>query len=180
MQTILIIEDEDALRSTLADRLTLEGFRVQVAANGEDGLRQIGEEVPDLILCDIMMPGLDGFGVLRACQLEERTATIPFIFLTAKADPPQVRAGMDLGADDYLCKPVGKTELLTAIRARLRKSNRQQDRLDQSVTAARRDVVRKLPHELLTPLTSLLSASQLLESANPQQPSFLKLHFSSI
>jgi signal transduction histidine kinase len=170
MHTILIIDDEETLRSTLADRLTLEGFRVQTAASGEDGLRQAQAEPPDLILCDIMMPGLDGPGVLQALQVDPLTAAIPFIFLTAKADPPHVRVGMDLGADDYLCKPVGKAELLMAIRARLWKRYQQQERLDQEVTAAHQDVVGRLPHELLTPLTSLLSASQLLESADPTQP----------
>ena len=98
MHTLLIIEDEEPIRVTLTDRLTLEGFRVQTAATGEDGLRQVQQQPPDLILCDIMMQGLDGYGVLRALQANEQTAAIPFIFLTAKADPVQVRAGMGLGA----------------------------------------------------------------------------------
>lgn len=170
MNTILIIEDEEALRQTLADRLAMEGFRIQTAANGKDGLRLAKEHLPDLILCDIMMPELDGYGVLRGLQLDAQTAAIPLIFLTAKADSPQVRAGMNLGADDYLCKPVAKSELLAAIRARLWKRSRQQEQTKQEIEAARLGVVRKLPHELLTPLTGLLSASQLLESADPTQP----------
>ena len=166
MHTILIIEDEESLRLTLADRLTLEGFHVQTAASGEEGLRQVREGPPDLILCDIMMPGLDGYGVLRALQSAEPTAAIPFIFLSAKADLPQVRAGMELGADDYLCKPVDKAHLLAAIRSRLHKRAEEQAR----VVSARQGVMRKLPHELLTPLTGLLTAGQLLEGADSTLP----------
>ena len=170
MPTILIIEDEEALRLTLAERLTLEGLQVLTAANGKAGVHQAQEARPDLILCDILMPEMDGYSVLLALQSDARTAAIPFIFLTAKADPPQVRAGMELGADDYLCKPVGKAELLAAVRARLWKRSQQQERLQQEVKVAHSEVVRKLPHELMTPLTSLLSASQLLEKADPAQP----------
>ena len=170
MNTILIIEDEEILRLTLADRLTMEGFRVHAAANGKDGLSQAKEHLPDLILCDIMMPEMDGYGVLRGLQLDAQTAAIPFIFLTAKADPPQMRAGMNLGADDYLCKPVAKAELLAAIRARLWKHSRQREQVAQEVEAARIGVVRKLPNELLTPLSGLLGAGQHLENADPTKP----------
>jgi DNA-binding response OmpR family regulator len=170
MHTLLIIEDEEPLRVTLTDRLTLEGFRVQTAATGEEGLRQVEQQPPDLILCDIMMPGLDGYGVLRALQANERTAAIPFLFLTARADPTEVRAGMGLGADDYLCKPVATADLLAAIRSRLKKQEQQNERLAHEVETARLDVVQKLPHELLTPLSGLLSVGQLLEIANPEEP----------
>ena len=122
MSTILIIEDEDALRLTLAERLTLEGLQVLTAANGKAGVRQAQEALPDLILCDILMPEMDGYSVLLALQSDTRTAAIPFIFLTAKADPPQVRAGMELGADDYLCKPFGIDELLARIEAVFRRT----------------------------------------------------------
>ena len=170
MHTLLIIEDEEPIRVTLTDRLTLEGFRVQTAATGEDGLRQVQQQPPDFILCDIMMPGLDGYGVLRALQANEQTAAIPFIFLTAKADPVQVRAGMGLGADDYLCKPVAKADLLAAIRTRLRKQEQQHQRLAHEVETARLDVVHKLPHELLTPLSGILSIGQLMETSDPTEP----------
>ena len=170
MHTILIIEDEEPLRQTLADRLTMEGFRVQTAADGYEGVRQAEAEPPDLILCDIMMPGMDGYTVLQTLQAEERTASIPFIFLTAKANPQQVRAGMELGADDYLCKPVSKGVLLAAIRSRLERRRQQQQRLDQNLAAVRLEVVRRLPHELLTPLTGLLAAGQLLEAEDPTKP----------
>ena len=163
MATILIIEDDATLRSTLDDRLTLEGFRVAAASSGEDGLRQALDQPPDLILCDIMMPGLDGYGVLRELQKHPRTAAIPFVFLTAKATPLQVRVGMGIGADDYLCKPVTTAELLVTIRARLWKRDRQAERSEHAADVARQGVVRKLPQEIIPPLTSLLSAAQLLE-----------------
>ena len=100
MKSILIIEDEEPFRRTLAERLLMEGFCVRTAADGTEGLRQVEAELPDLILCDIMMPGTDGYTVLETLRAEERTASIPFIFLSAKGDPSQVRAGMGLGADD--------------------------------------------------------------------------------
>jgi len=170
MNTILIIEDEEPIRLTLTDRLTLEGFRVQTAADGEAGLRSVQEQPPDLILCDIMMPGLDGYDVARELQKNEQTACIPFIFMSAKADPPQVRAGMALGADDYLCKPVAKADLLTAIQARLLKREQQLDRLDQDVEAARLNTVQRFPLALLTPLSGILKVGQVLETANPSKP----------
>ena len=169
MANILIIEDDDTLRSTLEERLRLEGFRVQTVSCGEDGVQQARKEPPDLILCDITMPGLDGYGVLRALQTDPQTAVIPFVFLTAKATPLQVRVGMGVGADDYLCKPIGKEELLVAIRARLWKHQQRQERLLQTAETARLGVVRKLPQELLTPLTGLLSVVQLLESTQTVQ-----------
>jgi len=170
MHTILVIEDEESLRLTLAERLTMEGYRVQTAADGQAGIRLALAEPPDLILCDVMMPVLDGYGVLQALQADARTAPIPFLFLTAKADPSQVRAGMGLGADDYLCKPVAKADLLASVRSRIEKHRRQQQRLEHLVETARLEVVRRLPHELRTPLTSLFNASQLLEIADPAQP----------
>ena len=170
MHTILVIEDEEPIRITLLDRLTLEGFRVQTAADGEAGLRSVQEQPPDLILCDIMMPGLDGYAVARELQKNEQTACIPFIFLSAKADPPQVRAGMELGADDYLCKPVAKADLLTAIQTRLLKREQQIDRLDQEVEAVRLNTVQRFPLALLTPLSGILKVGQVLETANPSKP----------
>jgi len=170
MYTILIIEDEEALRLTLVDRLAMEGFRVQTASDGTEGIRQALAESPDLIMCDIMMPGLDGYAVLKNLRLDERTAAIPFIFLTAKADPPQVRTGMEFGADDYLCKPVAKADLLAAIRTQLEKHQQQQRRLAETAEAAQLKLVKQLPRELLAPLADLLKVGKLLEAAVPSRP----------
>jgi DNA-binding response OmpR family regulator len=163
--TILIIEDDDLLRSSLEDRLVLEGFGVQTAVNGQAGVQAAQQAPPDLILCDIMMPGLDGYGVLRALQADPRTAAIPFVFLTARATPTHVRVGMGVGADDYLCKPVTKEALLVAIKVRLWKHEQQRAQLADAALLAQLDAVRKLPQELLTPLTGLLSFGQLLKTA---------------
>lgn len=119
MKKILIIEDEPVMRENLATLLELEHYSVQSAGNGRDGVGQARQAPPDLILCDVMMPILDGYGVLRALQEHPETARIPFIFLTAKGEPADIRAGMNLGADDYLVKPVRKADLLEAIVVRL-------------------------------------------------------------
>lgn len=119
MKRILVIEDEPVMRENLATLLELESYRVSTAANGREGLEVAHRCPPDLILCDVMMPALDGYGVLRALQTDPITAQIPFIFLTAKGEQSDVRAGMNLGADDYLVKPVRKDDLLEAIIVRL-------------------------------------------------------------
>jgi DNA-binding NarL/FixJ family response regulator len=119
MKRILIIEDEPDMLANLADALEMEGFKPLAAPNGRDGIALAKEQPPDLILCDILMPGLDGYAVLAAIRADPKTARIPFIFLTAKGERGDIRSGMDLGADDYLVKPVPLDELLGAIRARL-------------------------------------------------------------
>ena len=119
MTRILVIEDQAPMRRNLSLMLRMEGFEVQAAENGRSGLELARSEKPDLILCDVMMPELDGYGVLESLRAEPATATIPFIFLTARSDKPDVRQGMNLGADDYLTKPVQRTEVLAAITARL-------------------------------------------------------------
>ena len=119
---ILIIEDEPEMRRNLATLLRLEHFQPLTAEHGRAGVDLARTEVPDLILCDVMMPELDGLGVLQALRESPATEAIPFIFLTAKGEKPDVRAGMNLGADDYLTKPVAKADLLKAIASRLRRA----------------------------------------------------------
>jgi DNA-binding NarL/FixJ family response regulator len=119
MKKILIIEDEPEMRRNLTTILRLEGFQPVAAENGRIGVEMARKEKPDLILCDVMMPELDGYGVIKALHNEAETMNIPFIFLTAKGERTDVRGGMNLGADDYLTKPVDKAELLRAVRARL-------------------------------------------------------------
>jgi DNA-binding response OmpR family regulator len=118
---ILLIEDHAQMRENVVLMLEMEGFEVLWAEDGQSGVELARNRAPDLILCDVMMPGLDGHGVLRALRADPATATIPLIFLTAKGEKVDQRAGMNLGADDYLVKPVGNEELLAAIRARLRR-----------------------------------------------------------
>ena len=122
MKRILIIEDELEMLRNLATILRLEKFRPLSAENGRVGVDLAKKQKPDLILCDVMMPGLDGYGVIAALRADVETVTIPFIFLTAKAEKLDIRAGMNLGADDYITKPVAKADLLAAIRSRLERA----------------------------------------------------------
>lgn len=121
MKRILIIEDNPDIRENIAEILELTGFRTLTAPNGKKGVEMALEEHPDLIICDIMMPELDGYGVLHILNKKEETATIPFIFLTAKTERTDMRKGMVMGADDYITKPFDDTELLGAVEARLKK-----------------------------------------------------------
>ena len=125
MKKILVIEDDPEMRRNLTTILRLEKFHPLAAENGRVGVELAKKEKPDLILCDVMMPELDGYGVIAALHADAGTVTIPFIFLTAKGEKPDVRAGMNLGADDYLTKPVAKTDLLAAIRSRLERATQQ-------------------------------------------------------
>lgn len=116
---ILLIEDEPLARENIALILEMEGYKAFTASDGAEGIRIALRERPDLILCDITMPGTDGYGVLKAVRSGADTAATPFIFLTARSDRIDLRNGMNLGADDYLTKPASATEILGAIKARL-------------------------------------------------------------
>lgn len=128
MKKILVIEDEPEMRRNLLTILKLEKFQPIGAENGRVGLDAIKREKPDLILCDVMMPELDGHGVLAALREDSELSAIPFVFLTAKGEKEDLRSGMNLGADDYLTKPVARADLLEAINARLRRSEQQGSR----------------------------------------------------
>lgn len=126
MTKVLIIEDNDDIRENIIEILELSGYDVQAAPNGRIGVELAIKHVPDIILCDIMMPEIDGYGVIDALTKHPETRATPFIFLTAKAERTDVRRGMELGADDYLTKPFDDTELLRAIESRLKKKEVQQ------------------------------------------------------
>lgn len=119
MKTILLIEDDAFIRENTAELLTLAGYAVRAAENGKLGVALALAEKPDLVVCDIMMPVLDGYGVLQIFNQNAQLAGVPFIFLTAKTERTDQRRGMELGADDYLTKPFSETELLSAISGRL-------------------------------------------------------------
>ncbi len=124
MKRILVIEDNTIVRENLAEVLELSNYEVITAENGKIGVEKALTQSPDLILCDVMMPVLDGFGVLRILDKKPATADIPLIFLTAKAEKNDFRKGMNLGADDYITKPYDDVELLDAVEMRLAKSDR--------------------------------------------------------
>lgn len=119
---ILIIEDNKEVRENLAEILELYGYATRTVNNGIEGVKAAIEHLPDIILCDVMMPELDGFGVLNLLAENDRTAAIPFVFITARAEAEDIRRGMNLGADDYITKPFYKDELLQVVRTRLKKA----------------------------------------------------------
>jgi DNA-binding NarL/FixJ family response regulator len=135
MNKILVIEDQPQMRKNIATILEMENFQVVAAENGKRGVELARTEKPDLILCDVMMPELDGFGVLQALRAEAATATIPFLFLTAKGDKLDLRKGMNLGADDYLTKPVTREDLLAAIKVRLARRELHEKELESAKSA---------------------------------------------
>lgn len=121
MKTILLIEDNDDIRNNMAEILELSNYKVVLAENGKTGVEKAIETKPDLIICDIVMPLLDGYGVLHAIHRNEAIKNTPFIFLTAKTERSDFRKGMELGADDYITKPFNATELLNAVESRIKK-----------------------------------------------------------
>ncbi len=123
MKTILLIEDDTALRENTAELLELSGYKVSTAPNGRSGIEKAKQHLPNIIICDIMMPEVDGYGVLEAVTADETTRHIPFIFLSAKTEHKEIRKGMDLGADDYLTKPFDEDELMSAVESRLAKAS---------------------------------------------------------
>lgn len=122
MKRILVIDDDTRLRTHCAELLRLEGYQVIEARNGREGVERAQRETPDLVLCDITMPEMNGHRVLETLRADAKTANLPFVFLTGWNEVEDVRTGMNLGADDYLTKPVEPQELLTAVRARLRRA----------------------------------------------------------
>ena len=132
-KTILIIEDNKDIRDSTVEILQLSGYKALHAENGKAGVENAIQNKPDLILCDIMMPELDGYGVLYLLNKNPETATIPFIFLTAKAERLDLRKGMEMGADDYLTKPFDDIELLNAIECRLDKNEMQRAYFSETI-----------------------------------------------
>lgn len=132
MKKILVIEDNAEVRENLEEILELSGYEVLTAEDGKVGVEIALKELPDLVLCDVMMPKLDGFGVLNILSKKSSTADIPFVFLTAKTEKSDFRRGMNLGADDYVTKPFYKDELLTVIETRLRKSEQIRKKFDRT------------------------------------------------
>ncbi|MCG8328613.1 MAG: response regulator [Chitinophagales bacterium] len=138
MRKILVIEDNEEVRENLEEILELYGYEIDTAEDGKIGVEKALRNPPDLILCDVMMPHLDGFGVLNILSKKSSTSNVPFIFLTAKAEKTDFRRGMNLGADDYITKPFYKDELLAVIETRLKKSERlrkQFDKTEQGLSA---------------------------------------------
>jgi len=162
MVKVLVIEDEELIRENILDLLEAEEFEGLGAENGQVGVEIAKAQIPDLILCDVMMPQLDGYGVLEQLRCDPKTAMIPFIFLTAKAEKNDMRSGMELGADDYLTKPCLPDELLKAINTRLDKQARIKEASQGQLDELRDSIARSLPHELRTPLNGIMGFAELM------------------
>lgn len=168
MKKVLVIEDEPQLRDGIQDILSLEDLYVVAAENGIEGLQLAKEHQPDLIICDIVMPELDGYGVLEQLRQDSATEAIPFIFLTGKADKTEWRYGMEIGADDYLTKPFTASELRQAINSRLQKQTLLHRQSQRELDELRQNIAHALPHEIHTPLTGIIGMAQLLRQQYAQ------------
>jgi signal transduction histidine kinase len=169
MPKILVIEDEKPVRLNILALLKAEGFQAIGAEDGQEGLKLAQEEAPNLIICDVLMPQLDGYSVLESLRKASPSNVVPFIFLTAKADKADFRQGMELGADDYLTKPFTRDELLGAIRSRLAKQEnvlklqKKIEELQQS-NILKDDFVSTVTHELRAPLANIMMVADVIQS----------------
>lgn len=157
MKTILLIEDNNELRENTAEILELANYKVTCAANGKLGIQAALQQKPELIICDVMMPELDGYGVLHLINKNPELSGIPFIFLTAKSERSDLRKGMEMGADDYITKPFTDIELLNAIESRFKKT----DLVKNSYSADERGV-----YNLLLDVKGLTALDELTEGSN--------------
>ncbi|MFW5753660.1 MAG: hybrid sensor histidine kinase/response regulator [Marinilabiliaceae bacterium] len=156
--SVLVIEDEAELLEEVSDMLRFEGYEVLTAKSGEEGLELARKNEPDLILCDIVMPGISGFDVLNELKTENGAGLVPFIFITARTERVNLRLGMDMGADDYIIKPFTRQELINSVNARLKKMKA----VRKSVNSLKEEVVVSFPHEFRTPLNAILGFSKII------------------
>lgn len=166
MEKILIIEDEPQVRANIQEILALSDFETIVASDGSVGLQLAQNSAPDLIICDVMMPELDGYGVLAQLRQNLETAHIPLIFLTAQAERSNLRYGMESGAADYLTKPFSPSDLLRAVAAQLSRQSLSTRAVNTKLEQLRNNINLALPHEFRTPLNGILGMSMLLIEEN--------------
>lgn len=162
MKRILVIEDDKILRRNIVGLLGNEGYAVSEAGDGLSGLKAAQELTPDLVICDIIMPEVDGYEVLARLRQNETTATVPFIFMTALGDKADMRQGMEAGADDYISKPYSRSELLAAVASQLAKKSSIDRHYQKNLDKLRKSLALALPHEFITPLSNILSYSELI------------------
>ena len=162
MTKILVVDDESSLRELIVTALQGEGFEVLEAGDGLGGIETARRSSPDLVICDILMPNLDGYGTLKVLREDPSTATIPFIFLTGNMERGTMRQGMDLGADDFITKPFAIPELLAAVRARLEKQRTAVQEAERKLDELRINLTLSLPHEIRTPLSGIIGFAEVL------------------
>jgi len=173
MTKILAIDDDQKLREDIVDILMLEGFDVIAASHGREGVQLAIEHLPDLILCDVMMPVMNGYEVIHELHNYKSTMHIPFIFLTAKSELQDIRQGLNLGAVDYMTKPFEIRELVHVIQTRLEQHAQMQADYQAQLETLHTNLLMSLPHELRTPLTGIVSVGQLLKF-KAQQETYLE------
>lgn len=162
MKNILIIEDDLNIRESISELLEVKFYKVRTAKNGEEGILLARQHHPDLIICDIMMPGKSGYDVLEEIRGHQDTADTPFIFLTAKSQKSDLRAGMNLGADDYLTKPFVASELFEAVEMRLKRREVSKAAIKEEVSVAKSLQNEAFTDEMISTLNGVLDASTLL------------------
>lgn len=166
MKKILIIEDELIILENIMELLNSEGFEAYGAGNGTEGVRLAKELNPELIICDVMMPGIDGHKVLELLQDDKVTATIPFIFLSANAAQKDIRRGMNSGALDYITKPFGRHELLQAVRSRIEIADRVKQKMSDREDAVKKRMLREIPDDFSNLLNGIMGNFHLADSEN--------------
>lgn len=162
MKNILVIEDDYNIRESIADLLSIKNYAITQASDGIEGLHYAKKINPDLILCDIMMPGIDGHEVLKELRMKKETANIPFIFLSAKSQMTEIREGMNLGADDYLTKPFKAADLFSAVESRLNRHQINQQELEEKLAIMKPLKEAVLSDKLIQPLQGIIDISELL------------------
>lgn len=162
MTKILVIDDDLSIRNSLKEILTILSFETIIAPDSATGILLAKTDFPDLILCDIMMPNIDGYQVLKELKENSLTTNIPFIFLTAKSHFSEIREGMNMGADDYIVKPFTFKDLSRAINIRLEKKRTSEIETEKKLVELRTNISSHLPHELYTPLNGIMGPAQLL------------------
>ncbi len=160
---ILVIEDDDSIRTLLQLQLEREGYQVSLAADGEEGIVLAAESQPDLVLCDVTMPDLDGYSVLSELRQQVNFVDVPIIMISANEDREYVRLGMELGASDYLTKPFLTSEVLIAVQTQLKRLQRRKQVYQRQVDRITQGLTYAMPHELRTPLMVIMGYSGLLK-----------------
>jgi two-component system, sensor histidine kinase and response regulator len=172
---ILCIEDEPQMRLVIQMALESVGYEMEEAEDGKQGLDRAMETTPDLILCDINMPGMDGFQTLEELRKHKSTSHIPFIFMTGESPRKYLRKGMNLGANDFILKPIDMEDLIKTVQMRLLEVDRNKEETQKAVAGLSESITRALPHELHTPMTGILGLAELLkDQADEMTPSDVK------
>lgn len=180
MKKILVIEDTKNVRENICEILETENYEVFAAENGQSGVEMSKNVQPDLVLCDIMMPGMDGYGVLTEMRKELVTSTVPFIFLTAKNTRENQRLGMELGADDYITKPFTVEDLLNSVSTRLKRAEEFKEESEQKLNELTKNLGAPITQVIAEPLRAILGFSKMLMTEYNGMEKFEMAEFNSL